>query len=266
MRRTLIALAFLCALPHAAAAQRDGYVELVPPPEHERWFIAFGADLSPKGPPPYANQLRTPNPFLPSAEDIVGADYRPRGGFGLDVGVGVMATPRFGVGASRTKVTFDEVTMHTYGSRPRLIRRGTLIYQDGVFTASDESTARFVEEAYHLELSAVPVRGRRGLIRAFAGPTWYEVSLEMARRIDPVDASRDEENTIDATGWGYHVGADVSTYIPNRYAKFAGLGFGTSIRYTKGTVAGVNALDPAGSRQDYETGGWHWTLGMRARF
>jgi hypothetical protein len=265
MRSLVIALGLLCAVPHLAAAQRTGYVELVPPPTHERLFMSFGVSLVPYGAQPFSNRSGTPNLFLPSVDDIVSADYRPRGAFGTDAGLGVMAASRVGIGLSRTKVRYDEIGLRTYSVRPRLFRRGTLIYQDGVFEATSDSTAHRVEEAYHLEVSGVAVRGRHAIVRAFAGPSWFEVSQGLVRQIEPVGAAIREENTVDGTGWGYHAGADFSAYIPNAASAFAGLGFGTSIRYTRATIRSINGLD-ATERQDYGAGGWHWSLGMRARF
>jgi hypothetical protein len=264
MRRIVIALGLICALPHAAAAQREGTIELVPTREHEHWFVSVGANLVPTHAEPFSNRFATPNRFLPSVDNIVGANYRPRGAFGTDIGIGMMATPRLGIGASRTKVRYDEIALHTNSLRPRLFQRGTLIYQDGVFSSSDQTSAHRVEEAYHVELSGVVVRGRHATIRAFAGPSRYELSQGLARRIDAADASVDEQNTVDANGWGYNAGADFSAYIPNS-STFAGIGFGTSIRYTRATIAGSDGLDPT-QPQDYAIGAWHWSLGMRARF
>jgi hypothetical protein len=264
MRRIVIALGLICALPHAAAAQREGTIERIPTREHEHWFVTVGASLVPTHAEPFSNRLTTPNRFLPSVDDIIGADYRPRGAFGTDVGIGAMITPHLGIGASRTKVRYDDVGLHTYSSRPRLLQRGTLIFQDGVFTASDQTTAHRVEEAYHVELSGVVVRGRNGIIRAFAGPSWYELSQGLAREVRASDAFIVEQNTVDATGWGYNAGADFVFYIPNA-SPMAGIGFGTSIRYTRATIGGIDGLEPT-RPQDYEIGAWHWSLGMRARF
>jgi opacity protein-like surface antigen len=265
MRRILFVLGLFCAVPHLAAAQRTGYVELVPPPTHERWFVSFGASLVPYGAQPFSNRFGTPNLFLPAVVETVGADYRPRGAFGTDVGFGFMATSRFGIGATRTRVRYDNIGLHTYSTRPRLFRRGTLIYQDGVFIDTNDSAAHRLEQAYHLEISAVPVRGRHTIVRAFAGPSRFKISQGLARVIEPVDAYVREQNSVDGSAWGYHAGADFVFYIPNRHSPLVGLGFGTSIRFTTATVHSINGLNAA-EPQDYDAGGWHWSLGMRARF
>ena len=59
-----------------------------------------GRRLVPYGAQPFSNRSGTPYLFLPSVDDIVRADYRPRGAFGADAGLGVMATSRVGIGLS----------------------------------------------------------------------------------------------------------------------------------------------------------------------
>ena len=90
-------------------------------------------------------------------------------------------------------------------------------------------------------------------------------SVYCARSRTPNQFLPSVDDTVDGTGWGYHAGADFAFYIANRHSRFAGLGFGTSIRYTRATIPSINGLE-ATEPQDYGAGGWHWSLGMRARF
>jgi hypothetical protein len=265
MRRSLIALGLLCAVPHVAAAQRPGSVELVPPPAHERWFISIGATKTLFRTDRFSNQFAAPNEFLASARDVVAAEYASFKAFGMDVGIGAMLTPRLGIGVTRSTIKDGEVRMQTRTVRPQLFRRGTLIYQDGIFTSFDQTTTYRKERAYHVELSGVLLRARGNIIRVFAGPSHCQITQGLARRISLASAFVNEENGNDGRGWGYNAGLDAALYAPTS-SKASGIGVGTSIRYSRATAASINGLDPAGGPQDYDVGGWHVTVGMRARF
>jgi hypothetical protein len=214
---------------------------------------------------PVLERFATPNPFLPSASNVVAADYTSYRASGMDIGLGGMITGRLGIGVTRSKIRDDEVRMQSRTVRPRLFRRGTLIYQDGIFTSFDETTSHRKERAYHVELSGVPLRARGTIVRVFAGPSYYEISQGLARQIDHADAYVREVNGVDGRGWGYNAGVDVSIYAPTN-SKASGIGAGTSIRYSRATMASINGLDPAEGPQDYDVGGWHVTVGMRVRF
>jgi hypothetical protein len=264
MRRLAVYFAFACAVPVTTSAQAPGSVEVVPPRAHERVHLWFDVAFTPRRGDRFTNAIARPNAFLPAASDTFSAEYILDKAFGSDAGVAFMATSRVGIGVSRTRVRYDDVLLRLDTIRPRLFRSGPVIHQDGVFTSAGESSSHRMEQGYHLEVSAVARRGRAGSIRAFAGPSLLKISQGLVRQLG-TDAFVREENSVEARAWGYHAGADFAAFIPNRHT-FAGLGFGTTVRYMRATVPSINGLDPAGGRQDYRAGGWHVSMGFRGRF
>jgi hypothetical protein len=263
MRRVFVML-FVCVAPAVASAQ-PGHIEIEPPPTSERWFASVDVGMTVVRGERFSNSHQQPNQFLPSFNETFKVDYDLGLARGGNFGFGVMATPRLAFGVTRTRVKYSSMLLATEVRWPLLIRSGSTFRVDRIRVNTDSSYSQRVEQAYHLEASAVLVRRTAVVLRGFAGPTWFDISQGFVRALDRVDATVDHETTIDGAGWGYHAGLDFAVYMPTT-SRTTGIGVGTSVRYSRGSIGSINALDPADGPQAYSTGGWYVSVGMRGRF
>ena len=196
------------------------------------------------------------------------ADYHLPPGLAFDVGGGVMATRRIGVGATYTASTQKDPADLSIDI-PHPILRNAKATDTG---ATDRSLTRS-ESGLHIHGVYVAQTTRAMQLRVFGGPTLFRVRQDAVQDIRydqqflPFEPVNDVEITHaaiqridadDATGWGFHVGADVASFT--RHA----VGFGVVVRYSRGTVEITDPL--SSSSADLDVGGFQAGAGVRVRF
>ena len=192
--------------------------------------------------------------------------YRNPTGASFDFGGGVMLTRQFGVGVSFAG------TAHR--SAPELF---VSVPHPNFFNVSATDTSEAdrlfdrVEGSAHLQLMGVAEVGDSARIRVFGGPSYFRVQQDLVRdiryaqvfgvftRANEVAITEYEyEPTVEGTGWGFHVGADLS-YFFTRVVGIGGFG-----RYSHATV---EVIEPtAFDAVELEAGGWQAGGGLRLKF
>jgi hypothetical protein len=192
--------------------------------------------------------------------------YENPTGASFDFGGGVMLTPQIGVGVSFAG------TAHQ--SEPQLFVQ---VPHPNFFNASASDTAEAdrkfqrVEGSVHLQVMGATELGDNVRLRVFGGPTYFRLQHDLVSdiryvqtfavfsRANAVDITTyDSVDEVEGTGWGYHVGADVSFF----FSRVAGLG--AFARYSRGTV---DLLEPAlDAEVELKVGGLQFGGGLRLKF
>ncbi|MEX2270421.1 MAG: outer membrane beta-barrel protein [Vicinamibacterales bacterium] len=193
-----------------------------------------------------------------------GATYSFPRGAEFDFGGGYMITPRFGLGVSFTG-TAHEDTADLNISIPHPTFADALADD----SAPTDGKLRRVEGAVNLQAMFVAMQNERVRVRFFGGPTYFNVKQDTISNItyeqaflffQPVNAvaiDTFETTESEASGWGFHIGGDVS-YFFNRVA-----GVGAFARISRGNVD----LDDIGDTvSEVKAGGFQLGAGLRLRF
>jgi hypothetical protein len=200
--------------------------------------------------------------FRETAAFGVGYDL-PRGA-SFDFGGGYMATPVLGVGIS------IQGTAHQ--GFPALSIR---IPHPNVFNAFASDTRpgdqelKRVEGSVHFQAMVVATPNSKRLrVRVFGGPTYFRVEQDAVQRIlydqvfqvlgpiNTVQITRYEFSKSEATGWGYHAGADVGVFFTRV------VGVGGFAKFSRGTVTLSDISGPF----DVKAGGFQAGGGLRLKF
>lgn len=250
------------AAPGAAYAQGDpqqqsgGYIKRVEPREHERIVFTTNVGYVPSIGLGYSDEGRA-RMISTGQSTRVNVDYDPRHAINADFGAIVMLNRSWGVGATYTVAYFDNLTSWT---------------TTGVTGRSElESYGLRREKTGRLELTRVLVRRENQrdpfdsettrptgyLLRVFGGPAYARVKQGV------VTFQPDQLEERDGTGWGYHAGIDFSMYTGIPGLGGGGIGFGGTVRYSRGNVdlPGLLDSDPTGR----PAGGWNFGGGIRFR-
>lgn len=190
---------------------------------------------------------------------------RPSLGAEFDFGGGFMFTPVIGLGLSFTGTAQKDI-----------VGLGATIpdpyYYDNEVTAAGSTTDRLVrsEGGVNIQAMIVALHRQKVSIRVFGGPTYFRYSGDMVRDIEfsqsasyyypanEVEITGYESVTTEGTGWGFHVGGDVSYF----FARIVGVGaFG---RYSYGKVTAFEPMSE--SDQEMVVGGFQLGGGLRLRF
>jgi hypothetical protein len=190
---------------------------------------------------------------------------KPSRGASFDFGGGYMFTPKLGVGISFVGTAHeDPAGLGATIPHPFFFNATTV-----VSGATDEELSRS-EAAAHLQLMFAPVHTERVRVRVFGGPSVVRYQAEMVQdlqflqtatplsRLNQVTLNGFQFVDVEGTGFGFHVGADVS-YFFTRVVGIGGFG-----RFNRGTVEIDEPLSE--TKQDVTVGGFQFGAGLRLRF
>ena len=196
---------------------------------------------------------------------LAAAYPKPSRGAEFDFGGGYMFNERIGLGVSFTGTAHeDAVELGATIPHPFFFNRSTIA--SGV-TGRDLTRT---EGGAHIQAMFVPLQTPRLRVRLFGGPTFFRFNAEMVRDIEfrqtalPFSAANlvtitgFEAVDVEGTGWGAHVGGDVSVFFTRIF------GVGGFARVSRGTVS---VDDPMSEQsQDRNVGGVQFGGGVRFRF
>ena len=198
------------------------------------------------------------------------AGYDVPRGFSFGVGGGAMLTRLLGVGLNITAAQHEDVAQ---------LRVEIPHPFYGTFYASDDAETdvklQRAERAVHIHAMVVPLQTDLVRVRVFGGPSWIRVGQDAVTLIDyrqvssivppsnEVDIVRFTQDRDNASGWGYHAGADVSVFL------LRNLGVGGFARFSRAAVDLPNTLttgldDPAFI--EIRAGGVQVGAGVRLKF
>lgn len=184
----------------------------------------------------------------------------------FDFGGGVMLTPQVGVGISFTGTAHqDEAQLAITVPHP------TRFDASASDSKPTDSKLQRVEGGANIQLMLVSPISPRGRVRLFLGPTYFRVQQDMVRSIAydqtflvllPVNAvditTYESVNKVEGTGWGFHVGGDVSYFFTRV------VGIGGFARFSRATVTLDDPL--SGVPVDVKAGGFQTGGGLRLKF
>ncbi len=187
-------------------------------------------------------------------------------GASFDFGGGVMFTPEIGVGVS--------VVGTAHQSPADLFVRVPHPFAPNAHASDTAETDRELQRAegsINIQLVGAAMIGDKTRVRVFGGPTFFRVQQDLVSdiryrqvfailgRANQVEITEyDVEEKVEATGWGFHVGADVSFFF-NRV-----IGLGAFARFSRGSV---DIEEPAtGDELTLDAGGIQAGGGLRLKF
>ncbi len=194
------------------------------------------------------------------------ATYHNPTGAEFDFGGGYMITPGVGVGISFTGTAHqDEAQL--YINVPHPTRFNTFASS----TKPTDAKLQRVEGGVNLQLMLVAPVSPRTKVRLFLGPTYFRVQQDMVGSIaydqaflvflpvNTVDITTYEKrDKVEGTGWGFHVGGDVSFFFTRV------VGIGGFARFSRATVSLDDPL--SGLPIDVKAGGFQAGGGLRLKF
>jgi hypothetical protein len=253
------------APPRAATPRPQPRPWEVPSPARsfERGFIDVNFGVAWAEERSYAIEVNGP---LFSETRTFRMSYESPRGASFDFGGGFMFTPEFGVGVSFVG-TAHQSPVGLFVNVPHPF----------AFNAHASDTDETDREFQRLEGSAnIQFIGAADLgdgvrVRVFGGPTWFRVQQDLVRNItyaqvynrftrfnEVAIGTYEYVEKVEATGWGYHIGGDVSFFF-NRIA-----GIGGFARYNRGTV---DITEPIlGDIVKLKAGGFQAGGGLRLKF
>jgi hypothetical protein len=188
-------------------------------------------------------------------------------GASFDVGGGVMVSRVLGFGVQFTGTAHQD-------DADLFIRIPHPLYFDA--SATDESVTENalmrVEGGVNLSVVAAPVNDDRVAVRLYGGPTWFRLQADVVNDIryfqqfgifttvNTVEIREYDTEEVEQTGWGFHVGGDVSYFFNRR------IGIGGFARYSRGTVTFRPDEFFVSENIDIEVGGFQGGGGLRIRF
>jgi len=192
--------------------------------------------------------------------------YHNPTGAEFDFGGGYMITPGVGVGISFTGTAHqDEAQL--YINVPHPARFNTFASS----TKPTDAKLQRVEGGVNLQLMLVAPVSSRTKVRLFLGPTYFRVQQDMVGSIaydqaflvflpvNTVDITTyEKKDKVEGTGWGFHVGGDVSFFFTRV------VGIGGFARFSRATVSLDDPL--SGLPVDVKVGGFQTGGGLRLKF
>jgi hypothetical protein len=174
------------------------------------------------------------------------ADYSLPRGASFDFGGGVMITPIIGVGVSFSGTAHEDIALLSARiPHPRIFN---------VYATDDAPTDQVlqrIESGVNLQAMIVPVQSPHFRFRVFGGPTFFRVQQDAVTDIryeqnyllflpvNTIEITEFDHERIEATGWGFHGGADASFFF-NRV-----VGVGGFAKFSRGSVDLENTLATA---------------------
>jgi hypothetical protein len=196
------------------------------------------------------------------------ADYHLPAGPVFEVGGGVLITGMVGVGATLAGSVQEDTAALTIDI-PHPILAGANAGAEG--ETSRELRRR--ESSLHIHGTIVSQPSPELRTRVFAGPTYFRLEQDVVQTIVysqnflPFEPAHEVEITSasilripydEATGWGFHVGADAAWFFTR------GLGLGGFGRYSRGTIEIQDPL--TGGAMELVVGGFQAGAGLRVKF
>jgi hypothetical protein len=195
---------------------------------------------------------------------LAAAYPRPSGGADFDIGGGVMFSKLLGVGLSVTGTGHvDRAGLGVTVPHPHFFSASTTASG----TTGDLSRS---EGGVNFQIMAAPWNRGSTRLRIFGGPTYFRYDADMVQdinidqsafsfsRVNLVEITGSNIEKITATGWGLHVGADI-TYFFSRI-----VGIGAFSRFSRGTVTADEPLSETSKK--ISVGGIQGGGGLRLRF
>jgi hypothetical protein len=199
-----------------------------------------------------------------------GADYSLPRGASFDFGGGVMITPIIGVGVGFSGTAHEDIAMLSARiPHPRIFN---------VYATDDAPTDQVlqrIESGINVQAMIVPVQSPHFRFRVFGGPTFFRVQQDAVTDIryeqnyllflpvNAIEITEFDHERIEATGWGFHGGADASFFF-NRV-----IGVGGFAKFSRGSVDLENTLATAVGDNDFvnvKAGGFQVGGGLRLKF
>jgi hypothetical protein len=196
------------------------------------------------------------------------ADYRAPAGAEFDFGGGVMLTRNFGIG-----ISFAGTAHQDNAQLGITIPHPIFFNTHASDTSSTEDGLVRSEGSANIQLMFVADLSERLRVRVYTGPSFFRVQQDavddiiyeqeflILSPVNSVQILRYETTEIsfdDATGWGFHVGADINMFFTRV------VGIGGFAKYSRGTA---DFFDPFSETESaFKTGGFQTGGGLRLRF
>lgn len=190
------------------------------------------------------------------------ADYFWPRGANVDFGGGVMFNRVLGVGLSISGTAHKDTAV--------VSARIPHPFRFNVFGSDSAETEELMktEGAVHLQAMIVAAQSPRARLRVFGGPTYFRVrqdtfdDIRYAQVAPPLGGNSvtiigAPFSEAEATGWGFHAGADVSYFFTRV------VGVGGIVRFSRGSV---DLIDLGGDAVEVKTGGVQAGGGLRLKF
>jgi hypothetical protein len=191
--------------------------------------------------------------------------YRAPLGASFDIGGGYMFTRHLGFGVSVTG-TAHEDTADLAISIPHPIFPN----RHATDAAETEDKLMRTEGAVHLQLVAGAPLGDSVTLRVFGGPSYFRLEGDGISGVfydqawfgtaNAVEITSYDTEKFEGTGWGFHVGADLSGYFTRVF------GLGAFVRYSRGEVEIEDAALLVNQPWEVKVGGFQAGGGIRLRF
>ncbi len=223
-----------------------------------RWFLTVGGGLQSTS-EPASHGATFEDPLFGSEAGEWTADYGGGRGEAFELSLGFRLAPRWGVGASVSRLSFSEEVEVT-GRIPHPFRFDRMSVVEGVGSglSRDETTV-----SAHL-MWFIPA-GRKVEFALFAGPTFYEAEQDLVSGIgfdrsypyDAADLRGVERSRQSDSPVGYNLGGELAWYFGRRTGVVA------AARYSRSTAHFETA---EGCCKPVDVGGLQTSLGLRVRF
>jgi hypothetical protein len=148
----------------------------------------------------------------------------------LDVGGGYNLTTRFAIGASYTRMVFED----TIGLEAT-IPHPTVINASATGTGTTAGTLQRTEASANIFVALIPVRTDQLELRVFGGPSWFFYSADLVNDVqytqvfDPltpqnaITITGSTSELVTGTGFGGHGGTDVTYFVTRWFGVSGGL-------------------------------------------
>lgn len=189
-------------------------------------------------------------------------------GAAFDFGGGVMLTPFSGIGVSVSGTAHEDVaSLRIRIPHPNFFN---------AFATDDnetESKLQRTEGTIHIQgMFVLPTGSDRVRVRAFGGPSYFRLKMDAVTDIrynqffqifntgNVVEITTFDSEEVEETGWGFHVGGDVSVFFTRV------VGVGGFARFSRGTVTIDDDAILSNEPVDFKTGGFQAGGGLRLKF
>lgn len=192
--------------------------------------------------------------------------YRSPSGASVDFGGGFLFAPKLGIGISFGGTAHE-------GNADLNIRIPHPYYFNryAVDDAMTDGKLKKAEGAVHIQFVVQAVDTGNGRVRLYAGPTYFRLTADAISDIryqqilvgtaNLVTVSQYDTEEVEATGWGFHLGADASYFFTNVF------GLGGFARLSRGEVTVEDSrIYSADGPVDVKVGGFQAGIGLRFRF
>jgi hypothetical protein len=236
---------------------QPGYVKQVRPREHERVMFTIGVGYVPSFGRHFTDDAI--GELKNGGTSRVTIAYDLRHAINIETGAVVMLSRMWGAGVMFDKSRFENVeattTMSVFPGYSDL-REQALRKEDSV--RMELTRVLFRAEGQQDPFDPETDRGTGYIVRVFGGPSYYRVQQHLFTLRGTTEAQ-----LLEGTGWGYHGGLDMAMYTSIPGLGGPGVGFGTTIRYSGGSVRLPGLLRNEPSNRP--AGGLNITYNIRIR-